>query len=559
MNPSALRSVRWLVVVASLSPTSLRASEEAGRGSVYAVVEVAFRGPVQTPKDAPARALSFAVRFRHEAGSPEYTVHGFWDGDGKGGTAGDVFKVRFCPTRPGRWALAEVRSSAKELHGQRQGDFVTATPSKHPGFWEVDAEAAGGRWYKRSDGSHPYVVGNTHYSFLSGYGPDGKPSGNDIAVDVAANARYFKKLRFALTGDRYPHPAEKPFLDDEGKPTDAGDYSHRPNPRWFHQRVDRAVRTAYVHDLVADLILCGPDTEDSRATLRAKHNGGDPTPYLRYVAARYGSYPNVWVCLCNEYDIKTPRYPAADVARFGNAMRGFLPYPTPISVHASQFPDGKAGRGPAWSAKFDALPPWNDHQIIQRKLRAIAPATDVIRLTHENPSGKGPRNQPTVNDELSYQGDGDKHTEADTLASHLGAFLGGGYGSTGWKPGNKLGHYFWGKFDPQEHTAALGLKFLRESIENHVAFWKMGPDASAFPGLDPAFRAMAWPGREYVLGTDKAAKGVVANLPAGTWTVRRFDLVTRTETLLTDKASGRYSFDAPDSRAALFHFKKTGD
>ena len=30
----------------------------------------------------------------------------------------------------------------------------------------------------------------------------------------------------------------------------------------------------------------------------------------------------------------------------------------------------------------------------------------------------------------------------------LGAFLGSGYGTMGFKPGNKLGHHFWGKFDP---------------------------------------------------------------------------------------------------------------
>jgi hypothetical protein len=556
-----MRTGLLALAAAGVAVPAARAAE-AGRGEVYAVVEVAFRGPVQTARDAPARDVALAVRFRHESGSPEYAVHGFWDGDGRGGLEGGVFKVRFCPTRPGRWDLAEVRSAAAELNGQRQGDFVTARPSKRPGFWEVDTESAGRRWYKRSDGSHPYVVGNTQYSFLSGHRDTGALPGHDIAADVANNARYFKKLRFALTGDRYPHPSEKPFLDDAGRPTDAGDFSHRPNPRWFHQRVDVAVRAAFDHDLIADLILCGPDTEDSRATLRAKANGGDPTPYLRYVAARYGSYPNVWVCLCNEYDIKTPRYTDEEVVKFGRVMRGFLPYPSPLSVHASPYPygnrkqEGKTPR-PAWSAKLDTRPPWNDHHILQRKVRSIAPAADVARLTWANPGG-APRERPTVNDELSYQGAGDKHTEADTLAAHLGAFLGGGYGSTGWKPGNKLGHYFWGGFDPTEHTSAEGLKFLRESIDGHVTFWKMAPDAGVFPNLDPAFRAMAWPGREYALGTDRAAR-VTAELPAGTWVVKRFDLIGRTEATLTEKAGGTFVLDAPDSRAVLFHFKKTGD
>jgi hypothetical protein len=29
--------------------------------------------------------------------------------------------------------------------------------------------------------------------------------------------------------------------------------------------------------------------------------------------------------------------------------------------------------------------------------------------------------------------------------------------------------------------------------------------------------------------------------------------------VMAEKTTGRFTFDAPDSRAALFHFKKTGD
>lgn len=100
---------------------SVWAAAEAGRGGVYAVVELAFRGPLQGPRDAPARDIELQVRFRHESGSPEYAVQGFWDGDGRGGTTGNVFQVRFTLTKPGRWTLVEVRSNRAELAGQRQG------------------------------------------------------------------------------------------------------------------------------------------------------------------------------------------------------------------------------------------------------------------------------------------------------------------------------------------------------------------------------------------------------------------------------------------------------
>ncbi len=546
-----VRKAKFLIVMLVLSwPFHSLTAEEVGRGTVYSVVELSFVGPAQKPADAPARDIDFWVRFRHESGSSEFKVHGFFDGDGKGSMSGNVFKVRFCPTKPGRWNLAEVQSNAKELAGQRNGDYVTATPSTNHGFWVADPDSPGRRWYMRSDGSHQFIFGNTHYSFLSGYEKGNKPSGNDITADVAANAKYFKKLRFGLSGDRYPHPTEKPFLDDGGRPTDWGDYSHRPNPKWFHERVDLAVQTACEHDLIADLLLAGPDTEESRSTLRARHNNGIPTPFLRYIAARYGSYPNVWICLCNEYDIRVPRFSEAQIAQFGQTVRKFLPYPTPLSVHVTP--------SVLWSTKFDDLPPWNDHQIVQNKIRNLPQAADVMQFTWRNPKGKRPRNKPTINDELSYQGRGDRHTEGDTIESHLGAFLGGGYATTGEKPASKEGQYFGGNFDPSEHTAADNLQCLREVIDTHTTFWKMSPDTSIFSKLDPDFRGISWPGHEYVLGTNKARRGIIANLPPGKWTLSVYDVVAR-KTVTIRPAAGRFTFDSPDSRAVLFHFQKSTD
>ncbi|MFC1793032.1 DUF5060 domain-containing protein [Planctomycetota bacterium] len=521
---------------------------EIAKAAQYSVVELTFEGPVQDPKDVPAKDIDFWARFRHESGSPEYKIHGFWDGDGKGGTTGGVFKIRFFPTKPGRWELIEVYSNKPVLDGQKQGQYVTATASDHPGFWIIDPDSPGHRWYMRSDGSHQYIFGNTHYSFLSGYQKEGKPSGNDIVADIAGNAKYFKKLRFSLYGDRYPNPDEKPFFDNDGRLSDSGDDSHRINPRWFSQRTDLAVRTAWEHDLIADLILCGPDTKESRSVLRAGNNSGDPTPYLKYIAARYGSYPNVWICLCNEFDIKEPKYSEEQIARFGRIIKQYLPYPTPLSVHTVP--------RTLWPVKFDELEDWNDHQIIQKKIRNLPDAADAIQNTWRNQNGKGPRNKPTINDELSYEGKGDKHSEQDTIESHLGAFLGGGYGTTGEKPGNKLGQYFMGRFNPSEHTAADNLKYLREIIDRNITFWKMTPETGIFSNLHPGFRGLAWAGHEYVLGTNKAHKQIVANLPDGTWTVKRYNIISKKEETLSEAARGRFKFDAPDSRAVMFHFKK---
>jgi hypothetical protein len=523
-------------------------SSELAQSITYGVAELSFRGPSQRQTDSPSRDIDLEVCFMHESSGREHVVQGFYDGDGNGGAEGDVFKVRFTPTLAGRWYLKRVSSNHAELQGQNERCYVNALPNDHPGFWLADYEAPGRRWFRRSDGAHPYIIGNTHYSFLSGYESGGRPSGNDIVEDITNNARFFKKLRFSLHSDRYPDPNLKPFLDDTGQPTDSGDFSHRPNPAWFHQRVDLAVATAYDHDLIADLILAGPDTEASRSTLRASKNGGDPGPFLRYIAARYGSFPNVWICLCNEFEIKSPHYTTAEIAGFGKLIKQYLPYPTPLSVHAAP--------QTLWSSEFDSLDPWADHMIIQNKLRNLASAADVVQEARRLSNGQE-RMMPLINDELSYEGAGDKHSEEDTIESHLGAFLGGGYGTTGEKPGSKMGQYFRGRFNPGEHAAADNLKWFREQVDAGIHFWQMEPDLGIFSNLDPGFRGMAWPGREYVLGTDREGLGIMAALPPGLWRVTRYDLIRKEAEVIAVDARGDFEFNAPNSRAVLFHFEMT--
>ena len=65
---------------------------------------------------------------------------------------------------------------------------------------------------------------------------------------------------------------------------------------------------------------------------------------------------------------------------------------------------------------------------------------------------------------------------------------------------------------------------------------------------------MAWPDQEYVLGTDAAKSGIVANLGSGRWTVTRHDVIGKESLVLAKDATGR--FDAPARRAVLFHFRK---
>lgn len=517
--------------------------------SQYDVYEVEFSGKQYDLKDNPVRDIELLTTWRHRG--QLLHIYGYYDGDGKGGPAGNSFKVRFCPTVPGKWQLEEVVSNDPLLDGQQEGLAIQCTASSHPGFWIPDEKSSGKRWYRRSNGSHPFIIGNTFYSFVSEYGPKG-PTGGNIRDDIHKAGAFFNKIRFAITGDIYPNPDQKPFLDQEGNQTDEGNFSHRPNPGWFRERVDLAVRTCFQEDIIADIIINGPDSKQARSILIPAENGGDNRPILRYLAARYGSYPNVWFCLSNEYNIREPRFTESQIVTDGYRFREFLPYPTPLSVHANQ---------QDWDPRLNREKSWNDHVILQNKIKTLYAAADFAAKNYWIAGGL----KPVINDELAYEGEGDGWLEEDVIEASLGAFLGGSYGSTGFKSGSKLGHYFMGNFSSEEHSSADNLGWMRKVITENIDFWNMEPVIYSYTGgvtsgifrdIEDSFRVMVWPGNEYVLGSNRKKSGIEARLPEGTWEVVQYNLVTMKVKNLTFSASGSFRFDVPDSRAVITHFRK---
>ena len=129
--------IAFVLIVAMTLAIRCTAAEPAV--PLYGVHEVVFVGPAFGPADVPARDVDLVTQWRHESGRPVYTIQGFWDGDGRGGSSGNVFKVRFCPIQTGKWTLVAVTSNKPELNGQNQGYTVTCAASTQPGFWVAQA------------------------------------------------------------------------------------------------------------------------------------------------------------------------------------------------------------------------------------------------------------------------------------------------------------------------------------------------------------------------------------------------------------------------------------
>ena len=492
---------RWLVLLgpcfrvssvlfaACVTPLSCFAAD-LGSAPVFAVKELSYTSATTySPTAYPADPAGLTVVFQHSGGTT-LSISGFWDGDGLGGSSGNVWKVRFTPTLSGTWTVLSETSSIAGLEGDHLGDTLTATAPTHPGFWLPDPDSANGRWFKRSDGSHPYILGNTHYDFLHA------PNGNDatpatIVSDIEANATRYNKLRFGLSapGSRNINSSVRPFFDASGNQVLVE--TDRPNPAFFRQRVDAAVQRGYELDFICDLIL---ELGDNQLAT-------NPT-YLRYVAARYGAYPNVWFCLGNE---SLERNTTSTVNSIGNTLRAALPYPSPVSVHMVR----------GWEAGLSGT--WYSHTINQYKLdqhfvvekRNLAGQADRQISEFNKPNVL----RPVINDECAY--DPNEATELQAIESSTGCFLGGAYSSGGEKTASKQGGYFFGYSAVgstiDAHPSSDNTGWLRQKIDQYIPFWTLSPSTPAiFGNLATQFRALAAPGSFYVLGSNSARTGITA-------------------------------------------------
>ena len=139
--------------------TPRRRLGEVGRFAKWAKVEIALAGPASRASGQP-NPFAILVDFIFTSPSGKmFDVPGFYDGNGKGGPNGNVWKVRFSADETGKWSFAS-RSRDDRLDGYT-GSFTVAGPAADaPDFYrwgrlEAVATAANGiRYLKFRDG--PY-------------------------------------------------------------------------------------------------------------------------------------------------------------------------------------------------------------------------------------------------------------------------------------------------------------------------------------------------------------------------------------------------------------------
>ncbi len=162
------------------------------RFAKWAPIEIALTGPPSRGRGEPNPfAVSLDVLFTGPSGT-QYRVPGFYDGDGRGGLDGSVWKVRFSADEIGPWKYVS-QSNDRQLDG-RSGEFtVTEPPENAPAFYRWGRLEYTGtaenrlRYLKFRDGPYWLKAGcDDPENFLGGYDNYNTLAKRKAAVDYLA-------------------------------------------------------------------------------------------------------------------------------------------------------------------------------------------------------------------------------------------------------------------------------------------------------------------------------------------------------------------------------------
>jgi len=168
------------------------AADDLDRFAKWSKIEFSFAGPASRGRAEPNPfAIRLDVVFTCPSGR-QYQMPGFYDGDGKGGLDGNVWKVRFSADEVGMWAF-RAQSSHKLLDG-RTGKFTVAPVSPNAeGFWKwgrleyTGTPANGIRYLKFRDGPYWLKAGcDDPENFLGNYRNYSTQAKRKAAVDYLA-------------------------------------------------------------------------------------------------------------------------------------------------------------------------------------------------------------------------------------------------------------------------------------------------------------------------------------------------------------------------------------
>lgn len=302
-------------------------------------------------------------------------VSGFYDGDG-------TYKVRFMPSFEGAYSY-RVYGTFSEC--EYCGEFYVEKPASH-GMVHAD-----GCHFQYTDGTPYYSIGTTCYGWTGQCA-----SLQEQTIETLKNTS-FNKVRFCIFPKHYDYNYKDPILFpyegaavdnsqinkynfEQYTPESSGntwDFS-RFNAAYF-QMIEQNIQKLMELGIEADLILMHPYDRWGFS----KMPGWANDLYLKYVAARFSAYRNVWWSLANEYDLCSYKS-MEEWEHYADVLTSHDPYSHLTSIHnCMKF--------------YDFTKPWITHCSIQRQAgeNELDNIPHWLKLYHK----------PIVIDEMCYEGD----------------------------------------------------------------------------------------------------------------------------------------------------------
>ncbi len=244
-------------------------------------------------------------------------VDGFYDGDGAGGSQGDVYKIRFAPSAHGHWKYRTI-SNRKEMDGI-EGEFeCVASEKKGPLVRDPQNP-----WYlKWADEGFFFESGaNDPEAFLARdfASQQDRARAIDYLASVGSNTLYFGMVN-AGPGDGGPEEKVTPWRGGFDKPdfdTICLDFMNR-----MEEVLDSMAGRCLVAHLVFYLDDCG---EIARAITPEQEE-----LWFRYTVARFGCYPNLIWNLAEEFEEVFDREWCESRAAL---LKKYDPLNHPVTVH----------------------------------------------------------------------------------------------------------------------------------------------------------------------------------------------------------------------------------
>jgi hypothetical protein len=402
----------------------------------WGVQEIAIRSAREYPN--PFTDPAFSCRF--QSGSRNVTSAGFYDGN-------HTWKCRLMPEVEGPWTFTTY-SNDPELNG-KTGTFQATRPGagNHGPISVRDTFH-----FAYADGTPFQPVGTTMYNWLN------RDPALELKTLSALSRSPFNKVRFGPMPKWYTfNQVDPPIFPYARKPDGSFDFT-RFEPAFFNHYEAR-IRDLEALGIEADIILFHPYDRWGFANM----SPAEDDTYIRYIAARFSAFRNIWWCLANEYDLfhasRDPNSPriltAKDWNHLGELVRQSDPYRHLLGIHNAR-------------AVYDYSEPWITHVIYQYHDADIYDVTAKLRRYKK----------PVVVDEYGYEGangtgfgslSGMEEIEAQWNVTMAGAY--GSHGDCYVHPGDIL---WWAVGGDLDGDSPPRYGFLRRLMEE-APFAEMQP------------------------------------------------------------------------------------